>query len=307
MNPRINYQKASQPAFRKFFELSQLMKESGLGTPATLAAKRATTTIPIVMESLSDVVGIGLVLTAVFIPVAFLGGLTGRLYQQFALTIAIAVVLSVFNALSLSPALSAMLLKPQHGPGRGPLGWFFRKFNLGFAREQIRDVVAGRGTRTEAAAMAALDRLASIHPLTVRLSAPFPFAQRATDVDGFVERVLGVLAVARIDGTWDRLKACPNDRCRWLFYDHSRNGSRTWCSMDVCGARSKMRAYRARRSDYFAQGVVAAFLAFLHLAARLQHTILFFTFGCQDNNGDIRELSDALGGGKTIQVGHHQI
>jgi HAE1 family hydrophobic/amphiphilic exporter-1 len=86
------------------------------------------------MEEVSGpVVGIGLVLTAVFIPVAFIGGLTGRLYQQFALTIAIAVILSVFNALSLSPALAALLLKPAK-PARGPLGWFFRKFNAVFDR-----------------------------------------------------------------------------------------------------------------------------------------------------------------------------
>jgi HAE1 family hydrophobic/amphiphilic exporter-1 len=84
------------------------------------------------MEEVSaPVVGIGLVLTAVFVPVAFMGGLTGRLYQQFALTIAISVILSVFNALTLSPALSAMLLKPAK-PARGPLGMFFRGFNKVF-------------------------------------------------------------------------------------------------------------------------------------------------------------------------------
>jgi HAE1 family hydrophobic/amphiphilic exporter-1 len=84
------------------------------------------------MEEVSGpVVGIGLVLTAVFVPVAFMGGLTGRLYQQFALTIAISVILSVFNALTLSPALSAMLLRPAR-PARGPLGLFFRGFNRVF-------------------------------------------------------------------------------------------------------------------------------------------------------------------------------
>jgi HAE1 family hydrophobic/amphiphilic exporter-1 len=82
-------------------------------------------------EVSGPVVGIGLVLTAVFVPVAFMGGLTGRLYQQFALTIAIAVILSVFNALTLSPALSALLLKPAR-PARGPLGIFFRGFNKVF-------------------------------------------------------------------------------------------------------------------------------------------------------------------------------
>lgn len=84
-------------------------------------------------EVSGPVVGIALILSAVFIPVAFLGGLTGRMYQQFALTIAISVLLSAFNALSLSPALAAMMLKPaKHGGRKGPLGWFFGLFNRGF-------------------------------------------------------------------------------------------------------------------------------------------------------------------------------
>jgi HAE1 family hydrophobic/amphiphilic exporter-1 len=84
-------------------------------------------------EVSGPVVGIALILSAVFIPVAFLGGLTGRMYQQFALTIAISVLLSAFNALSLSPALSAMLLKPaSHGPAKGLLGKFFALFNKAF-------------------------------------------------------------------------------------------------------------------------------------------------------------------------------
>jgi hydrophobic/amphiphilic exporter-1 (mainly G- bacteria), HAE1 family len=82
-------------------------------------------------EVSAPVIGIALILSAVFIPVAFVPGLTGRMYQQFALTIAISVLLSAFSALSLSPALSAMLLKPAK-PMRGPLGAFFRAFNRGF-------------------------------------------------------------------------------------------------------------------------------------------------------------------------------
>ena len=85
-------------------------------------------------EVSAPVIGIALILSAVFIPVAFVGGLTGRMYQQFALTIAISVLLSAFSALSLSPALRAMFLKPTHGPGRGPLGAFFRGFNWVFDR-----------------------------------------------------------------------------------------------------------------------------------------------------------------------------
>jgi hydrophobic/amphiphilic exporter-1 (mainly G- bacteria), HAE1 family len=90
-------------------------------------------TIQAMKEVSGPVVGIALILSAVFIPVAFLGGLTGRMYQQFALTIAISVLLSAFSALSLSPALCAMFLKPPK-PARGPLGKFFGGFNRLFER-----------------------------------------------------------------------------------------------------------------------------------------------------------------------------
>jgi HAE1 family hydrophobic/amphiphilic exporter-1 len=79
-------------------------------------------------EVSGPVIGVACVLSAVFIPTVFLPGITGRLYQQFALTIAISVIFSAFNALSLSPALSALLLRPRKKT-RGPLGWFFRHFN----------------------------------------------------------------------------------------------------------------------------------------------------------------------------------
>jgi HAE1 family hydrophobic/amphiphilic exporter-1 len=82
-------------------------------------------------EVSGPVVAIGLVLCAVFVPVAFMGGVTGQLYSQFALTIAVAVVFSVINALTLSPALSALLLK-KPTPGRGPVAAFFRGFNRFF-------------------------------------------------------------------------------------------------------------------------------------------------------------------------------
>jgi HAE1 family hydrophobic/amphiphilic exporter-1 len=86
------------------------------------------------MEELSGpVVGIALVLSAVFVPTAFIPGITGRLYQQFAVTIAISVLLSAFNALTLSPALAALLLKPKE-PSRGLLRRFFDWFNRTFER-----------------------------------------------------------------------------------------------------------------------------------------------------------------------------
>lgn len=86
------------------------------------------------MEEVSGpVVAIALILAAVFVPTAFIPGITGRLYQQFAVTIAVSVVISAFNALTLSPALSALLLRPKK-PARGPLGLFFGWFNKWFGR-----------------------------------------------------------------------------------------------------------------------------------------------------------------------------
>jgi HAE1 family hydrophobic/amphiphilic exporter-1 len=97
--------------------------EEGL-TPKNAALKA--------MEELSGpVVGIALVLSAVFVPTAFIPGITGRLYQQFAVTIAISVILSAFNALTLSPALAALLLRPKqesHGLLRRFFDWFNRVF-----------------------------------------------------------------------------------------------------------------------------------------------------------------------------------
>ena len=91
------------------------------------------------MEEVSGpVVAIALILSAVFLPTVFIPGITGRLYQQFAVTIAISVLISAFNALTLSPALSALLLRPKvladGHKTRGPLGWLFALFNRAYDR-----------------------------------------------------------------------------------------------------------------------------------------------------------------------------
>ncbi len=84
------------------------------------------------------VIAIALVLAAVFVPVAFLGGLTGQLYKQFALTLAVSVVLSAVCALTFTPAMCALLLKPvdEARPRQGPLSWFFTRFNGLFERSR---------------------------------------------------------------------------------------------------------------------------------------------------------------------------
>jgi predicted RNA-binding Zn ribbon-like protein len=68
----------------------------------------------------------------------------------------------------------------------------------------------------------------------------------ATGVDGAMARLMAAVSEATVDGTWERLKACPEETCRWAFYDRSKNRSAKWCSMQTCGNMAKARTYRAR-------------------------------------------------------------
>ncbi len=107
------------------------------GMTPTAASRKA-------MEEVSaPVIGIAIILAAVFVPTVFVPGITGRLYQQFALTIAISVIISAFNALTLSPALASLLLR-RKGESHGPLAAFFRVFNRVFERGR-NDYVATCG------------------------------------------------------------------------------------------------------------------------------------------------------------------
>jgi HAE1 family hydrophobic/amphiphilic exporter-1 len=97
------------------------------------------------MEEVSGpVISIALILASVFIPVAFVSGIQGRLNKQFAVTIAVSVIISAFNALTLSPALSAMMLRPRK-EARGPLAGFFGAFNRWFAKATRGYVSLSRG------------------------------------------------------------------------------------------------------------------------------------------------------------------
>ena len=84
-------------------------------------------------EVTGPIIGTSAIMVAVFVPVAFIGGLTGRMYAPFALTIAVSVIISTFNALSLSPALSSLLLRPAHVED-SPLRLFYKGFNFCFSR-----------------------------------------------------------------------------------------------------------------------------------------------------------------------------
>ncbi len=118
-----------------------------LGLAPVEAAKKAMN------EVSGPVIAVALVLCAVFVPTAFVSGITGQFYRQFALTIAVSTVISAFNSLTLSPALSAILLKGHHakkdwfavGMDR-VLGWFFKLFNKGFEGTRNGYIRAVSGT-----------------------------------------------------------------------------------------------------------------------------------------------------------------
>ncbi|WP_131742434.1 CGNR zinc finger domain-containing protein [Actinomadura roseirufa] len=104
--------------------------------------------------------------------------------------------------------------------------------------------------REEALADDLEDALAAL-PLRITLAGPRPALVPADAPDTAVRAGLAHIAAAVMDaaadGTWTRLKVCLEDTCRWAFLDTSKNRSRSWCSMRVCGNRTKTRAYRARR------------------------------------------------------------
>ena len=117
-----------------------------------LSPKEAT--IKAMGEITGPVIAIALILSSVFIPVAFLKGIVGRMYQQFAMTIALSVLISAFNALTLSPALCAMILKPRkEGTSKGLLHSFFNKFNIYFDKTKngyvtVSDFLMKKTTRS---------------------------------------------------------------------------------------------------------------------------------------------------------------
>jgi predicted RNA-binding Zn ribbon-like protein len=92
------------------------------------------------------------------------------------------------------------------------------------------------------------EAIAALNARRARLEVRFGHVGEARlEGDGLVASLLAIVARAQADGTWERMKACAAEDCRWAFYDRSRNRSRTWCSMAECGNRAKARSYRARQ------------------------------------------------------------
>ena len=105
------------------------------------------------------------------------------------------------------------------------------------------------GEPLSAGRRAEIDSALGAFPLVVRAGIDGPgFAPAGTGARRALASLLAVVAAARAGGTWERLKACRQETCGWLFYDVSRNRSSSWCSMQVCGSREKSKAYRSRHA-----------------------------------------------------------
>lgn len=113
-------------------------------------------------------------------------------------------------------------------------------------RETIRDYLGGHDQVTE------LNRLAKTLLNGPRWSAdgaPILHYRRTDGLDAYLGALLALLFTADLTGNLTRLKTCRNPDCRWVFYDRSPGRNSVWCSMDICGARYKMRAYRSRHAQ----------------------------------------------------------
>ena len=116
-------------------------------------------------------------------------------------------------------------------------------------REAIRALVASNNDCGEdPSAAAVLDDVAVRAGLRLRFDCSGEVHAEATakGVDGALGQIVAAVHAAMTDGSWSRLKACARDECRWVYVDASRNRSKRWCSMEVCGNREKARTFRAK-------------------------------------------------------------
>jgi predicted RNA-binding Zn ribbon-like protein len=116
-------------------------------------------------------------------------------------------------------------------------------------REALRVLLlANNGGTLDPESLEVLNRAARAAHLSVRFAEGGDSAlePEASGVDAALGRLVAIVYTAMTAGTWARLKACRRNVCHWVFYDQSRNQSGTWCSMSVCGNRTKTKAYRRR-------------------------------------------------------------
>ena len=116
-------------------------------------------------------------------------------------------------------------------------------------REALRALALGNsGVPLPVEARSTLERAAASAHLTLRVGEDGRprLVPEARGLDGALGSILAVVHETTAEGSWPRLKACPRDVCKWVFYDRSRNGSGKWCAMSVCGNRVNTKAYRRR-------------------------------------------------------------
>ncbi|MGI8571884.1 MAG: CGNR zinc finger domain-containing protein [Solirubrobacteraceae bacterium] len=117
-------------------------------------------------------------------------------------------------------------------------------------RDGLRALLfANNGAPVDNDALDRLNHALKVPGLYVQLASSVPpdFAAQRRDLDAVLAMVATTVAVAQLNGSWDRLKACRGEHCGWTFYDYSRNQGSNWCAMSVCGSRAKARAYRRRK------------------------------------------------------------
>ncbi len=119
-------------------------------------------------------------------------------------------------------------------------------------REALRRILLTNGGATpDGQAVETVNRAATRGQLTLQFDVDGGSGLKpvARGVDGAIAAILAVAFAAMAEGSWTRLKVCPEETCRVAFFDHSKNRSRRWCSMEVCGNRTKVRSYRQRHLE----------------------------------------------------------
>jgi len=125
-------------------------------------------------------------------------------------------------------------------------------------REALRDSLLANtdDATTPPDACATVDRAAERARLIPRLRSDgvSMLEPKSGGVDAALGRLVAIVHESVANGSWSRMKACRDESCQWAFYDHTKNHSGAWCSMAVCGNRTKARVYRARRAQGLAPG-----------------------------------------------------
>jgi predicted RNA-binding Zn ribbon-like protein len=166
-------------------------------------------------------------------------------------------VIDFVNTLDVETAVDAIATPKELGRWLARRGLLARSARVSAAqhasaialREALRATMRANNRGGSAdSAWAEIEQAARDGELAVHFapSAGVSVAPRAEGVTGALSALLVPVAAAIADGSWPRVKACRSGDCEWAFYDRSRNRSATWCEMEVCGNRTKVRAYRAR-------------------------------------------------------------